>query len=499
MTTDSTPAADKSRLFTASCFSLISTSVCFAVVGASLGAFKNEFLLSNTDVGWIGGAAIWGFTVSMIILGPLCDAIGLKNLLRFAFFCHLAGALTMITASGYEMLFAGSLILALGNGTVEAACNPLVATLYPNDKTEKLNHFHVWFPGGIVIGGVLSFLLGEIAASSGIEWLGDWRTKIALIIIPTLIYGWLFLGQSFPPTERKAAGITFSGMLKGAFSRPLFWILLFCMAITASLELGPGRWIPAVLEAGGIHGILVLAYINGLMAVLRFNAGAFLKRFSPIAILMVSSVLAGAGLYWFSFSESTVSAFASATLFALGVCFFWPTMLGITAELVPKSGSLGLALMGGIGMLTVGVITSPAVGKIADGYFNAKLEQDHQEETVSLLREVQMKYPRLAQEAPEVRKEEILSAVTLANETLKSYTKEGTLPEPTAVTLRSAIQNAPEGFDTSELSELVNSADNYGGRIAFRYLAPFAVIIFSIFLTLHFANRKQGGYKTETV
>ncbi|MFQ5807862.1 MAG: sugar MFS transporter, partial [Phycisphaerae bacterium] len=332
------------RLFVGSCFALTATSVCFGVVGASMGALKEQFILSNEQVGWIGGAALWGFTISIFVLGPLCDVLGMRNLLRFALLCHAVGTLLMIFATGFWMLFFGALILALGNGTVEAACNPLVATIYPYEKTKKLNQFHVWFPGGIVIGGVAAYLLDQVG-------LTNWQVKLALILVPTVIYGLIFAGQKFPATERVQSGVSFGGMVQGALLRPLFLILLACMAITASLELGPNRWVPAVLEAGGIPGILVLAYISGLMAVLRFFAGPVVYRLSPTGILVASAVLSGAGLYWLSFAETTVMAFLSATVFAVGVCYFWPTMLGVTSERVPKSGALGLALMGGMGML----------------------------------------------------------------------------------------------------------------------------------------------------
>src|SRR5262249_40386344 len=152
------------------------------------------------------------FTVSIFVLGPLCDILGMRNLLRFAVLCHLAGPLIMIFANGFWMLFAGALILALGNGTVEAVCNPLIAPMYADQKTKKLNQFHVWFPGGIVLGGVASFLLDKI------DWPKDasfavWQVKLALIIIPTIVYAFLFAGQPFPATERRQSGVSFGGMI----------------------------------------------------------------------------------------------------------------------------------------------------------------------------------------------------------------------------------------------------------------------------------------------
>ena len=226
---------NQQRLFVGSCFALIATSVCFAVVGAITGALKEQFVLSNGQVGWIIGAALWGFTVSIFVLGPLCDVLGMRNLLRFALLCHAAGTLLMIFATGYGMLFFGALVLALGNGTVEAACNPLVATVYPDQKTKKLNQFHVWFPGGIVIGSVASFGLDKLAGAlevSTLLGLNLWQLKLVLILIPTVIYGLLFIGQKFPATERVQSGVSFAGMVQGTLLRPLFLILLACMAPT---------------------------------------------------------------------------------------------------------------------------------------------------------------------------------------------------------------------------------------------------------------------------
>ena len=485
---------NRARLFVGSCFALIATAFCFAVIGAIMGPLKEQFVLSNEQVGYIGGAAIWGFTISIFVLGPLCDVLGMRNLLRFALLCHAAGALLMIFANGYWMLFGGALVLSLGNGTVEAVCNPLIATLFPDQKTKKLNQFHVWFPGGIVLGSLLSFALNQLGQT-------NWQYKLALILVPTVIYGLLFIGQKFPATERVQSGISFGGMVRGALLRPLFLILLACMAITASLELGPGRWVPAVLEAGGLAGILVLAYINGLMAILRFFAGPVVHRLSPTGILVCSAILAGIGLYWFSFAETTAMAFASATVFALGVCYFWPTMLGVTSERVPKSGALGLALMGGVGMLIVGVVTAPQMGKIADRFLHEKLVEN-KAQTLAALEQVTAVFPPLAEKAPEPFRSETLSAVKDVRGVVADGERTGALPPGrTAEALRNAVKNAPKGDEAQKVVDQIKSvllpADNYGGRMSFRDVAPFAIVIIVVFGILYLRDRAAGGYKAE--
>lgn len=490
---------NRDRLFLGSCFALIATAVCFAGVGAVLNDLKSHFVLSNEQVGYIGGAAIWGFTISIFILGPLCDVLGMRNLLRFAFICHIAGALVMVFAKDFWMLFSGALVLALANGTVEAVCNPLVATIYPDQKTKKLNQFHVWFPGGIVLGALGAYALkkyGMFSPGSGFEY---WQASLCLVLIPTLIYGVLFAGQKFPATERVQSGVSFGGMVGAAFGRPLFWILLICMAVTASLELGPNRWLSAILEAGNIPGLLVLAYISGLMAILRFFAGPVVHRLSPTGILVSSAILSGIGLLWLSYAENVQMAFAAATVFAIGVCYFWPTMLGVTSERVPRSGELGLALVGGTGMLIVGVLTAPQMGKVADHFLHEKLDAV---KTVAVLRDVVEQFPPAAESLPPTIRKEVQGAVDAAHDVLADFSRNGVLPEnKTANALRNAAKNAPPGAEaktiTDRITAILGPADNYGGRMSFRYLAPFAAIIVVIFGILFLRDRAAGGYKAE--
>ena len=496
ITSESLSEIHQKRLFIGSCMSLISTSVAFAVIGDIMGTLKTSFVLTNEQVGQVGGAALWGFTLSIIVLGPLCDFLGMKNLLRFSFFCHLAGPILMMVASGFWQLFSGALILAIGNGTVEAVCNPLVATVYPDRKTQMLNRFHVWFPGGIVIGGLLCFLLGMAGIMS-------YQVRLALILIPTITYGILFIGQKFPVTERVQSGVSFKGMVGETFGRPLFILLFLCMGITASLELGPNRWIPSILEAGGMHGILVLVWISGLMAVLRFFAGPIVHRLSPTGMLACSAIISGTGLFWLSYAETMGMALVSATIFALGVCYFWPTMLGVVSERVPKGGALALSLMGGMGMLASGMIASPWLGKVADEYLPQKLDYA---KTAAVLEDVVTTYSPIADQAKEPFKSEIQEAIKDAKTTLDEAIKDKKLPAGTANTLRHAIAasaSAPGSKAAAELTgkvkAILNPADNFGGRMSFRKLAPFSIIIVIIFGTLYINDRRRGGYKVEKI
>jgi MFS family permease len=344
-----------SRLFTASCVALIVTAMSFALRGAATADWVSQFNLTNEQAGWVNGTAFWGFTLAMVVGGPLVDSLGLNRIIGLAFIGHAAGIVLTLVAWDFWSLFLGTLLFGVANGSVEAACNPLVASLFPNDQTTKLNHFHVWFPGGIVIGGLLSFLFGKIGLG--------WHAQFATMLVPLVAYGFLFFGQKFPQTARVERGESTGSMFAACLS-PGFLFMVACMLLTAATELGPGQWIPSILEHAGVSGVLVLVWITGLMAIGRMFAGPFVHKLSPIGMLIASAIMSTAGLYAMSHTTGAM-LFAAATLFAFGVCFFWPTMLGFVAENFPKTGALGLAIMGGAGMLSVSFVL-PIIGSWYD-------------------------------------------------------------------------------------------------------------------------------------
>src|SRR5688572_2847773 len=349
-------AVNRNQLFLASCIALIFTSLTFAFRASLEGVWGAEFNLTKQQVGWVFSPAFWGFTLAMVIGGPLCDVLGMKRLLVFAFIGHIAGAIIYIFAKDATMLFIGTLCIDIGNGMVEAACNPLVVSLYPNNKTTMLNRFHVWFPGGNVIGGLLAFaVLTQLNL--------DWRILLVPLFIAVAIYGFLFFKLKFPQTERVTTGVTTKEMFAACLN-PLFLIMLACMFLTAATELGTTTWILALLEGSGVSGILVLVFIFGIMALGRSFAGPVVHRLNPNGMLIFSAIFAGIGLVLLS-QSSGYAAFGAAAVFAIGICFFWPTMLGFVSEYVPKSGALGLSLMGGAGMFSVSLIL-PVMGRWLD-------------------------------------------------------------------------------------------------------------------------------------
>jgi MFS family permease len=349
----------KTLLFNASCTALVVTALTFSTRAGMIEPWRAEFVLTAAQVGWIVGTAFWGFTLAMIFGGPLVDVIGMKKIIYVAFTAHVLGIVLTIAATGFWMLFISTLLIGIANGSVEAAANPLVTAMYPDQKTKKLNQFHVWFPGGIVIGGLLVF---------GLEALGyGWRIQMGAMLIPTLVYFFMFLGVKFPETERVTSGFSYKEMLKACVS-PLFLFMAACMLLTAATELGSNQWMTAllenVMEKAGINSILLLVWISGIMAVGRSVAGPIIHRLRPTGVLLGSAIFSGVGLYLLSISTGYLS-FGAAAVFAMGITYFWPTMLGFVNENIPKSGALGLAIMGGIGFLG-GAIAQPLLGKIYD-------------------------------------------------------------------------------------------------------------------------------------
>ena len=339
----------KKQLFIASCMALLVTSLSFGIRAGVLGTMGTKFNLDAGQLATIAATAFWGFPLAVIIGGMVVDIIGMKKLLVAAFVFHLVGIILTVTATGYWSLFISTLCIGIANGTVEAACNPLVATLYPEDKTTKLNHFHLWFPGGIVIGTLLVYGLNNLLGDA--YWVS--QLEIGLMILPTILYGFLFSKLETPVTERVSSGVSSSEMYK-ALLNPLFLLMIILMFGTAITELFTGQWIDVLLKNFTDTAILFLTIETSVMVLGRAFAGPVVHKFSPTGVLLMSSVFAALGLYMLGHSTGNM-LFVGAVVFGVGVCYFWPTMLGFVSENMPKTGAVGMNLMGGAGMFAVSV------------------------------------------------------------------------------------------------------------------------------------------------
>jgi fucose permease len=348
---------NRNKLFVASCLALLVTSLSFGIRAGLLGTWGTQFNLDKSEMASITATAFWGFPLAVIIGGMIVDIIGMKKLLVMAFIFHLAGILLTIFAgsfgSPYWALFISTLLIGIANGTVEAACNPLVTALYSDNKTTKLNHFHLWFPGGIVIGSLIVYVFGQKVAGTGA--VSNWMVLVGVMLVPTLLYGWLFLKEQFPVTERVASGVSTGSMYKALLS-PLFIFMIICMFGTAITELFTGQWIGVLLNNVTDNALLILAVSTGVMVVGRAFAGPVVHSLAPQGVLLMSAILAALGLYILGHTSGNM-VFAGALIFGMGVCYFWPTMLGFVAENLPRTGAVGLNLMGGAGMFAVSLYT----------------------------------------------------------------------------------------------------------------------------------------------
>lgn len=396
---------NQKRLFLASCLALLVTAITFAIRAKIEAVFTTDYGLTKEQIGYAFGPAFWGFAVAMFAGGFIIDIVKTKTIVRLAFGMHLVGIVLLLFAKDMTSLFIANVFIGFGNGSVEAACNPLIATLFPNEKTKMLNRFHVWFPGGIVIGGILAWLVMDTLSL-------PWQVLVSLLFIPLAIYGFLFFGEKIPETERVTSGVSYKEMMRNvgapftiiatvvlmilvasvpSFSLNfdslipfiavgaiivlvivegrivnkislLFPLLLFCMLLTASTELGTNQWINALLKTNGINPMIILVVVTGIMAIGRFFAGGLIHRLNPTGVLLGSAITATVGLWLLSISTGAAMTLLSAAVFAVGVCYFWPTMIGVASEYVPKSGALGMSILGGAGFVATSMVL-PIMGK----------------------------------------------------------------------------------------------------------------------------------------
>lgn len=349
---------NKNRLFLASCLALITTAMTFAIRARLETVFGPEGVgLTLEQLGYAFAPAFFGFTIAMIIGGPLVDLLGIKKITWMAFITHAVGIVLTLMADSMTSLFIATLFIGIGNGFVEAALNPMIASMYPEEKTKMLNRFHVWFPGGIVIGALLGWLVMDVLGLS-------WQIMVGTLFIPLVIYGILFFGQKIPVTERVQLGISNKKMFSSVLN-PLFLFMVACMFLTAASELGTTQRIESLLKESVAAPLLVLAFINGIMALGRLFAGQVVHKLKPSGMLLYSAIFTFIGL-WLLTITSGGMVFVAAAVFAVGVTFFWPTMLGFVAEYLPETGALGLSIMGGAGMFSVSLVL-PFMGRLMDG------------------------------------------------------------------------------------------------------------------------------------
>ena len=465
---------DRRWLFVCSCIALVTSAFTFAVRGDILQEMGDSFQLTQERKGGIEGAVFIGMALSMFFGGFVCDLLGIRRIMFLAFASHLLGSLATIFASAfmdslsalfdptpeaaYYWLYGSSMLMGCGNGFTEVGINPLIATIYSDKKTHYLNILHAWWPGGLVIGGLLAQVVIRRILPEGLAGLQLWQVSLCLIALPAVVYGIMLVPARFPMTERVESGVSTGEMFKEC-ARPLFLIWSICMLMTAATELGPQKWQESVMRStANVSGTLILVYTSGMMFVLRHFAGPIAHRLSPVGMLTGSAALAGIGLFLLSYANDVVSAFGYATIFGLGIAYFWPTMLGVTAERFPKGGALALALMGSVGNLSISQVL-PQMGRIVDSYAVSYVEANSDAETAEkVLTKTDGRYVSVNQVAVDQMSK--------------------TSPSSEAVTVAKAAQS--EGY-----------------RMAFRWVSLLPVLLIVMFGGVILYDRSRGGYKPE--
>lgn len=491
----SNPGNNNKALFIASFLTLIAAGVGFAIRGGGiLGDWGAQFGFTKGELGNITGGGLVGFGITIIVCSLVADKIGYKPLMLLAFILHVASGIVTLAATpvfealgksaAYSCLYWGMFLFALANGVCEAVINPLVASMYPKQKTHYLNILHAGWPGGLILGGILAYMfVGRDAVVTQLRW----EIPISLFLIPTLIYGILMLKEKFPHSEARAAGLAFVDMIK-EFAAPMLLFLFVLHAMVGYVELGTDSWITDIMN-NVITGkaVLLFIYTSSIMFVLRFFAGPIVEKINPIGLLLISAIFGCVGLFWLGTGGSMVAIIVAATIYGVGKTFFWPTMLGVVGERFPKGGAITMGTIGGIGMLSAGLLGGPGIGYKQDYYASKNLEEKAPET-----------YSRYASKDEN-------SFLFFPSISGLDGTKVGDLKDKVGNLEKKAkrgekIEDSEKLTPTEEKDKQpVFDAGIYGGRMALRWTAavPLVMAIGYLLLALYFMSK--GGYKVEVL
>lgn len=532
------PSAKQKQLFWGCFIALITTSFAFVGRLFLINTWAEQFNLDPAEAGRLAGIGIWPFAVSIIFFSLVVDRIGYKTAMVFAFIGHLIWTVMAVSAyfvednaTGFQLLYWGSLICALANGTVEAFINPVVATMFSKEKTKWLNILHAGWPAGLVITGLLLIGIDTYDASGGS--VTPWAVKVGLIGVPTLVYFLMLIGLKFPESERVSAGISYREMLSefgvsgavlvavllvlqlldffsggGAeelatstksifigigvmlaaafglytksFGRPFLFFMIVIMMPLATTEIGTDGWITGIMEGvaaeNSFHPGWILVYTSAIMLILRFMAGPIVHALSPLGLLALSAILASGGLWYLSFAEQ-MTIFVAATLYGFGKTFFWPTMLGVVSEQCPKGGALTLNAISGIGMLTVGTLGFPYIGI---------LQTKAQQQGIVRNAEISEKIPGLVVNG---------ELQPLTDKTIYEVMSYKAIDDAAVDAL---IANLPEA-ERDAAQEQLGSVKEQSNQLALADMAIFPAFMLACYVILILYFRSKGGYQAEVL
>jgi MFS family permease len=502
-------APNASRLLWAGFMAILAAGVGYSVRGGILGQWANQFGFTMTELGAITGGGLTGFGIVIIIGSLFADKVGYGKLMIAAFVLHFLSAVITLAApaafaaggkaAAFNCLFWGMFIFAIGNGLCEAVVNPLTATLFPKNKAHYLNILHAGWPAGLVLGGLASAMMAgapaDTATGAAAVAPTDWKIQMSLFLVPVIIYGVMLLGQKFPKSEAESAGVTLGQMI-GTVVAPLMLVLLVAQALVGYVELGTDSWISKItgsIMASPAAGLKLFVYTSLLMFGLRFVAGPIVHRISPLGLLFVSSILGFIGLTLLGGATTVMACVIAATVYACGKTFLWPTMLAVVSERFPKGGAVAIGMVGGVGMLSAGLLGGPAIGFKQDFHASSNLQ--------SVSKETYDRYKADAENSFFGFKTVGLNGAKVAvlDDGGKELTRAGELiakegkKDENHAKLASWWDGAKASAEKDK--KPVDDAGIHGGKTALKLTAYVPAIMAVIFLLLILFFKSQGGYK----
>lgn len=490
-------APNANRLLWAGFMAILAAGVGFSIRGGILGQWADKFGFTMTELGNITGGGLTGAGIIILIGSFIADKVGYGRLMALAFLAHFASAVLTLGAdyafhhsgkpAAFQCLYWGMFLFAVGNGICEAVVNPLVAALYPNNKTHYLNILHAGWPGGLIVGALASYFMNPDGATAI-----DWKIQMSIFLVPVVLYGLMVVGQKFPKSEASIAGVHYGEMLS-QLAAPLMIMLLFLHVLVGYVELGTDSWIAKItgsIMGSPQNGLMLLVYTSALMFALRFFAGPIVHRISPLGLLCVSSLLGFAGLQLLSNANGIAFCVVAATIYGCGKTFLWPTMLAVASERFPKGGAITIGALGGAGMLSAGLLGGPGIGFKQDYAASKKLEA----ESVAV-------YDRYkAEEKNSFLGYEVVGLdgqkVAILNDDGKELARSNKLlveagkPENK---LTGWWADAEKSAETDKPE--VNGAGLFGGRQALKWTSYVPLTMAALYFVLILGFKAMGGYK----
>ena len=493
-------SSNAQRLLWAGFMAILAAGVGFSIRAGILKQWAEQYGFTMTELGAITGGGLTGFGIIILAGAFIADKVGYGKLMALAFVTHLVSAILTLAAgaaftsggkdAAFQCLYWGMFLFAVGNGICEAVVNPLVASLFPKNKTHYLNILHAGWPGGLIIGGLLSYFMNP----DGMKPVG-WQIQMSIFMVPVVLYGLMLLGQRFPKSEAGAAGISYGEMFAQLFA-PLMVVLLVIHALVGYVELGTDSWIGkitgAIMESPQ-KGLLLFVYTSGLMFALRFFAGPIVHRISPLGLLFLSGILGFVGLQLLGSATSVALCVIAATVYACGKTFLWPTMLAVVSERFPKGGAITIGAIGGAGMLSAGLLGGPGIG------FKQDYNASHQLKVTSPAVYERYKAPAennflgytvVGLDGSKVGVlEDGGKELARADEILKKEGKTDKHQEALSTWWAGAQKTAAED------KKVVTEATLHGGRMALKLTSYVPAIMAVLYLLLILYFKATGGYK----